>query len=308
MTISKDPLEGELESADSAAAADAPGAIPPTGGVPPQDAPPATTGTRNDRSAADDLVDSIDLMLRAARSALQSVEPRIEATAEQALVRLRLFDETVETSSRRTAAHDRKQLEAIATDAGREIAALVERVAERVESALQFPDGRGHARVDTASVVVAAKADDVYRAFSDPRALVVWLPPGGMTGRVLDYDFREGGRYRIELTYAWDVPAEVGKTTGRTDISAGRFVSLMPGKRIVQSVEFESPDDSFAGEMTMTWSFEALPAGTRVTVTAENVPHGIAKADHDTGLRASLQNLAHFLASGSPRPAHETTT
>jgi uncharacterized protein YndB with AHSA1/START domain len=66
-----------------------------------------------------------------------------------------------------------------------------------------------------------------------------------------------------------------GKTTGRTDVSTGRFLSLAPGKRIVQSVEFESADASFAGEMTMAWSFEALPAGTRVTVTAENVPRGI---------------------------------
>jgi uncharacterized protein YndB with AHSA1/START domain len=162
-------------------------------------------------------------------------------------------------------------------------------------------------RIDTASVVVAAKADDVYRAFADPRALVAWLPPGGMTGRVLDYDFREGGRYRIELTYTGDGPGEVGKTTARTDISAGRFLALEPGRRIVQSVEFESPDISLAGEMIMTWSFETLPAGTRVTITAENVPRGIAKEDHDAGLRASLENLATFLASSSPLLSQKTT-
>jgi hypothetical protein len=144
MTISTEPHEEELESADTAAA-DAPGAVPPTGGVPPQDAPPATTGTRQDTSVSDDLVDSIDLMLRAARSALHSVEPRIEATAEHALVQLRLFDDEVAASSEPTAADHRKQLEAIATDTGREIAALVERVVERVESVLQFPNGSGNA-------------------------------------------------------------------------------------------------------------------------------------------------------------------
>jgi uncharacterized protein YndB with AHSA1/START domain len=155
------------------------------------------------------------------------------------------------------------------------------------------------ARIDTASVVVAAKADDVFRAFSDPDALMAWLPPGNMTGRVLEYDFREGGRYRIELTYAGNVPAEGGKTTGRTDVSTGRFLALEPGKRIVQSVEFESADVSFAGEMRLTWSFEGRPAGTLVTVRAENVPRGITKADHDAGLRSSLANLERFLASNS---------
>jgi uncharacterized protein YndB with AHSA1/START domain len=154
-------------------------------------------------------------------------------------------------------------------------------------------------RIDTASIAVAAKADDAYRAFSNPDALMAWLPPGNMTGRVLEYDFREGGRYRIELTYAGDAPAQGGKTTGRTDVSTGRFLALAPGKQIVQSVEFESADVSFAGEMLLTWSFEALPAGTLVSISAQNVPRGITKADHDAGLRASLANLQRFLASSS---------
>ncbi len=32
-----------------------------------------------------------------------------------------------------------------------------------------------------------------------------------------------------------------------------------------------------------------------VTVTAENVPNGISRADHDAGLRSSLDNLAGFV-------------
>lgn len=120
-----------------------------------------------------------------------------------------------------------------------------------------------------------------------------WLPPAGMTGRGLEYDFRGGGRYRIELRYA-DETSAPGKTTGGTDITRGRFVELVPGRRIVQSVEFESSDPAFAGEMTMTWSFEAAPGGALVTVTADNVPSGIRKADHDAGLRSSLDNLAGF--------------
>jgi uncharacterized protein YndB with AHSA1/START domain len=106
-------------------------------------------------------------------------------------------------------------------------------------------------RTDTASLVIAAQPDAVYRAFADPDALMAWLPPGNMTGRVLDYDFREGGRYRIELTYDEAAPPGAGKTTERTDTSSGRFLSLKPGNSIVQSVEFESADASFAGEMVL---------------------------------------------------------
>jgi len=152
-------------------------------------------------------------------------------------------------------------------------------------------------RTDTGSIVIAGtRVDDVYRAFADPKLLMAWLPPGDMTGRALEYEFREGGRYRIELTYAGDAQASVGKTSERTDVSSGRFLALEPGKRVVQSVEFESDDAAFAGEMRLSWSFEVLPEGSRVTVTAENVPPGITEADHQAGLQASLENLARFLS------------
>jgi uncharacterized protein YndB with AHSA1/START domain len=154
-------------------------------------------------------------------------------------------------------------------------------------------------RTDSASLVIGAKPSDVYRAFSSAGALMAWLPPGDMTGRALEYDFRNGGRYRIELTYGSEQPAGSAKTTETTDVTSGRFVSLAPGERIVQTVEFESEDAAFSGEMTMTWAFDAVPEGTRVTVTAENVPAGISKADHDAGLRSSLENLAKFCSSRS---------
>jgi hypothetical protein len=48
--------------------------------------------------------------------------------------------------------------------------------------------------------------------------------------------------------------------------------------------------------MLMTWVFEPTPAGTKVTITAENVPSGISPADHDEGLRSSLENLAKFMS------------
>jgi uncharacterized protein YndB with AHSA1/START domain len=155
-------------------------------------------------------------------------------------------------------------------------------------------------RRDTALRVVESTPDAAYKAFVDPGALMAWLPPGNMTGRTLDYDFREGGRYRIELTYEDDTANHAGKTTGRTDISSGHFVSLVPGKRIVQSVEFESDDASFGGEMTVTWTFEPASDGTRVTVTAENIPSGINQKDHEAGLQDSLNNLARYLRESPP--------
>jgi uncharacterized protein YndB with AHSA1/START domain len=158
------------------------------------------------------------------------------------------------------------------------------------------PDS-GPRRSDTASRVIAASPDTIYQAFAHAASLMQWLPPAGMSGRALEYDFRDGGRYRIELRYEDGTSTPSGKTTDRTDISKGRFLELVPGRRITQSVEFESSDPAFAGEMTMTFSLEPAAEGTMVTVTADNVPGGISKADHDAGLRSSLDNLAGFVES-----------
>jgi uncharacterized protein YndB with AHSA1/START domain len=150
-------------------------------------------------------------------------------------------------------------------------------------------------RSDAATRIIGASPDTIYEAFATAASLMQWLPPSGMSGQALEYDFREGGRYRIELRYDVKKSTDSGKTTDRTDITNGRFLELLPGRRITQSVEFESSDPAFADVMTMTWSFDAAPEGTTVTVTAANVPNGISKADHDAGLRSSLENLAAFV-------------
>ena len=150
-------------------------------------------------------------------------------------------------------------------------------------------------RSDAATRFIHASPDTIYQAFASAEALMQWLPPAGMSGRALEYDFHEGGLYRIELRYDEKLSTEPGKTTGRTDITNGRFLELRPGRHITQSVEFESSDPTFAGEMTMTWSFDIAAEGTTVTITVDNVPSGINKADHDAGLRSSLENLAAFV-------------
>src|ERR1051325_2035173 len=126
-------------------------------------------------------------------------------------------------------------------------------------------------RTDTASRVIAARADAVYAALVDRGALTAWLPPRGMTARFERFDARPGGSYRLVLTYT-DPPSSGGKTTSDSDVVEARFVSLIPGERVVQEVDFESDDPSFTGTMTMTWELSPVDGGTLVEITAEHVP------------------------------------
>ena len=154
----------------------------------------------------------------------------------------------------------------------------------------------GVPHTDRASRVIAASPARVYAAFIDPEALAIWLPPAQMTARFDRFDLRPGGSYRLVLTYA-NASASPGKATQDSDIVEARFVEVVPDVRVVQAVDFVSDDAAFAGTMTMTWEVIPVDGGTRVDITAADVPDGISPEDHAEGLGSSLTNLADYLGA-----------
>ena len=130
----------------------------------------------------------------------------------------------------------------------------------------------------------------VYRAFLDPHAVATWMVPDGMTSYVHAFDPREGGSFRISLTY--DAPTGIGKTTAHTDTYHGRFVRLVPNEQIVEVVEFETADPALQGEMTITIDLADTEGGTEVLAVHDGLPRGLSPADNETGWRMSLAKLA----------------
>ena len=59
----------------------------------------------------------------------------------------------------------------------------------------------GSPRSTRVSRVIQASRKALYHAFLDPAALVVWLPPGEMTGKIHSFDASVGGGYRMSLFY-----------------------------------------------------------------------------------------------------------
>jgi uncharacterized protein YndB with AHSA1/START domain len=145
------------------------------------------------------------------------------------------------------------------------------------------------------SKVIKAPQEAVYRAFTDPAALAVWLAPGEMTGEVHSFDHRVGGGYRMSLFYPPSEKAFRGKTSEREDRFTARFVELTPPGRIVQAITFESVDPAFSGEMIMEVTFEAEDGGTRVTILFKNIPLGIRPEDNGAGTRSTLEKLARYI-------------
>ncbi|MEX0618818.1 MAG: SRPBCC domain-containing protein [Pseudohongiellaceae bacterium] len=148
-------------------------------------------------------------------------------------------------------------------------------------------------RVDRASRLIHAPPSRIYEAFATPGAMEKWLPPEGMTGLMLAFDFREGGAYRMRLSYN-DQDHVTGKTSDHSDEVEAGFIGLIPDQCIVQSVTFNSESAEFAGEMRITWVFDEVDQGANVTVLCEDVPEGIRAEDHEAGLTSTLRNLAAF--------------
>jgi uncharacterized protein YndB with AHSA1/START domain len=140
---------------------------------------------------------------------------------------------------------------------------------------------------------VRAPRAAVYRALVDADAIARWRVPDGMTSEVHELDPREGGRFRISLTY--DAPDAAGKSAAHTDTYHGHFAELVPDERVVEVSRFESADPALQGEMRMTTTLADRGDGTDVVITHEGIPATVDPADNELGTRMALDKLARLV-------------
>lgn len=116
-----------------------------------------------------------------------------------------------------------------------------------------------------------------------------------MTSVVHEFDAREGGSFRVSLTYV--DPSSAGKTVAQTDTYHGYFARLVPDEQVVEVLEFETVDPELLGEMTITTTLVDVDGGTDVVVVHEGLPRGVSVVDNEIGTRMSLDNLATLVES-----------
>ena len=137
--------------------------------------------------------------------------------------------------------------------------------------------------------VLRAPAERVYRAFTDPEAMVKWLPPHGFTGRVHALDARVGGEYRMSFT---------NLSNGQTHAWSGHFVEMRPGERLVHRDRFDDPQ--LPGEMTTTVVFKPVSVGTELQIEQSGIPDPIPAEACCLGWQESLALLALLVEADIP--------
>jgi uncharacterized protein YndB with AHSA1/START domain len=139
----------------------------------------------------------------------------------------------------------------------------------------------------------------VYRALVSAEAIARWRVPTGMRAEVHEFDAREGGGFRVSLTY--EAQDASGKSAAHTDTYRGHFARLVPDEQVVEVLEFETADPALGGAMTLTTTLtDAEGGGTDVLMVHEGLPDAVPAADNETGTRMALENLARLVEADGP--------
>ena len=99
----------------------------------------------------------------------------------------------------------------------------------------------------------------------------------------------------MSLFYPPSEKGSRGKTTNKEDRFKARFLELIPAKKIIQAITFDSNDPVFAEEMIMEVTFEVEKDGTKVTILFTNIPPAIRPEDNEAGTASSLEKLARYV-------------
>lgn len=137
--------------------------------------------------------------------------------------------------------------------------------------------------------VLKASADRIFRALTQPDALVRWNPPYGFTCTVHHLDAREGGTFRMSFT---------NFSSGKSHAFGGTYLEFVPGERLVATDTFE--DASLPGTMRTTYSLRAVSCGTEVEIVQEGIPDLIPVEMCYLGWQESLEQLARLVEPEIP--------
>jgi uncharacterized protein YndB with AHSA1/START domain len=145
------------------------------------------------------------------------------------------------------------------------------------------------------SRIIKASPEKVFQALTDPKAIEVWQVPGDMTGKVHNYNFEVGGGYEMSLFYPDTENKMKGKTNDKEDRFTSTFIEIIPNKKIVETISFQSEDPAFQEKMTSEVRLEPTDDSTKVTFIFTNIPKGIKPEDNEAGTISSLKKLADYV-------------
>lgn len=132
--------------------------------------------------------------------------------------------------------------------------------------------------------VLSAPPEKVYRAFTDPDALVKWMPPHGFTAKIHQMDLKVGGGYKMSFT---------NFTTQKSQSFSGKYLEIKPNQQLKYTDEFDDP--TLSGEILVTITLQEVVCGTDLKITQQGIPDIIPVEMCYMGWQESLNMLAQLV-------------
>ena len=133
--------------------------------------------------------------------------------------------------------------------------------------------------------VFTAPPERVWRALTEPAAIVKWNPPDGFVGEVHELDLREGGGFRMSF---------INLGSGERHSFGGSYKEVKPNERLVASDVFDDP--SLAGEGQTIYTLRAVSCGTELHIEQSGLPDAIPVEACRLGWQQSLEMLGRLVA------------
>lgn len=129
----------------------------------------------------------------------------------------------------------------------------------------------------------AAPPELVWKAWTDPEAMRVWIHPGdGFTTPTVEWDLRIGGAYRIVMR----------APTGEEFTTSGVFQVIEPPRRISYTWSWTATPDRLA---LVTVTFTPRNGGTELSLVHAGLMDELDRQNHEGGWSNSLLALDGWL-------------
>jgi len=137
--------------------------------------------------------------------------------------------------------------------------------------------------------VFRAPPERVWRALTEPAAIVKWNPPDGFVAEVHELDLCVGGRFRMSF---------INLGNGQRHSFGGSYREIVPNQKLVATDRFD--DAHLPDEMLITYTLRAVSCGTELTVEQVGLPDAIPPEACRLGWQQSFDLLARLVESEIP--------
>jgi uncharacterized protein YndB with AHSA1/START domain len=134
-------------------------------------------------------------------------------------------------------------------------------------------------------ITIDASPETVFRLLTDPTQYVRWK------GKLAELEPRPGGKFRVAFA-------------STKDIAAGKYVEVVPGRRVVFTWGWEGNEQVPPGVSTVEIDLIPEGAGTRLRLVHRGLPEE-AIASHTEGWDYFLPRLEDVAEGREPREAPE---